>query len=405
MHRVAITGIGIVSCLGNDVATVAQALRQGQSGIVRDEARVALGFRSPLTGAIRDFDAQALLPKKSRKTMTEFGLWAHAACLEALRTAGLGPEDLRSPRCGLIFGNDSSCLAAVEQVHTLLEQKDTGRIGSGMIFKSMNSTVTMNLGTLFGVQGACWTLSSACSSGGHAIGQAADLIALGRQDRMLCGGAQEITWQSICSFDGLGAFSTRVHAPHEASRPFDAGRDGLVPSGGAAAVLLERWDQAEARGAVLGEVLGYSFSADGGHISVPSGDGMGRAMREVLERAGLLPKDVDCISAHATSTQVGDAVEAANIRDVFAGCTPDVLCLKALTGHELWMAGASQVVYGVIMAREGFLAPHPNFHEPDEASAGLNIPRQTVQRPPRVMLCNAAGFGGTNSCLALRFGQ
>ncbi len=403
MHRVAITGAGVVSCLGNDTAQVAQALRRGQSGVVVDEERSALGFRSPLTGMVRDFDTQALLPKKSRKTMTEFGLWSYAACLEALREAGLRPEHMHSPRCGLIFGCDSSCLAAVEQTEILRAHKDTGHIGSGMIFKAMNSTVTMNLGTLFGVQGACWTLSSACSSGGHAIGQAADLIAQGRQDRILCGGAQEITWQSICSFDGLGAFSTRVHASHEASRPFDAARDGLVPSGGAAAVLLERWDLAEARGAVLGEVLGYSFSADGGHISAPSGDGMARAMRQALDLAGLEPETVDCINAHATSTPVGDAVEAANIKDVFAGCSPDVLCLKALTGHELWMAGASQVVYGVIMAREGFLAPHPNFHAPDEACAGLRISRHPQPRSPRVMLCNAAGFGGTNSCLLLRF--
>ena len=195
-----------------------------------------------------------------------------------------------------------------------------------------------------------------------------------------------------------------MDAPHEASRPFDANRDGLIPSGGAAAVLLERWDLAVKRGAdILGEVIGYAFSSDGEHLSVPGGDGLARAMREALHLAELRPEDVDCLSAHATSTPAGDVVEAQQIRTVFRGCMPDVLCLKALTGHELWMAGASQVVYGIIMAREGFLAPHPNLRTLDAEAEGLRIPTEVVHRAPRVMLCNAAGFGGTNSCLVLRF--
>jgi len=410
MHRAAITGIGIVSCLGNTANDVARSLREARCGIQVDEERTRLGFRSPLTGMVRDYDPAALVSRKNRKTMPDFAIWSYDACLQALSMAGLEPQAMRSPRSGAIFGCDSSALAAVEQAALLLEHKDTGRIGSGLIFRAMNSTVTMNLNTLLGVQGACWTVSSACSSAGHAIGQAADLIALGRQDRVLCGGAQEITWQSICSFDGLGAFSRRVDEPHLASRPFDKDRDGLVPGGGAAALMLERMDLALERGApILGEVLGYAFSSDGQHISVPSGEGLARAMREAIERAGLSPRDVDCVSAHATSTQAGDAAEARAIRQVFADCGadagPDVLCLKALTGHELWMSGASQVVYGAIMAREGFLPSHPSFCEPDEDSRGLRIHTSLQHRAPRYMLCNAAGFGGTNSCLLLRFGS
>lgn len=404
MHKVAITGVGIVGCLGNNVASVAKALRETCCGIVVDHERLELGFRSALTGLVRDYDTAALLPKKNRKTMPDFAIWSYDACLQAMDMAGLDPGAMRNAQSGVIFGCDSSCLAAVEQADSVREHKDTARIGSGLIFRAMNSTVSMNLNTLLGNKGACWTVSSACSSGGHAIGQAADLIALGRQERVLCGGAQEITWQSICSFDGLGAFSKRMDAPHLASRPFDAERDGLVPSGGAAALLLERMDLAEKRGApILGEVAGYAFSADGGHISVPNGEGLAQAMSETLQRAGIGPAEVDCVSAHATSTVAGDAAEALAIKAVFAEHAPHVICLKALTGHELWMSGASQAVYGTIMAREKFLAAHPGFRTPDEASQGLAIVTQTLPNTPRLMLCNAAGFGGTNSCLLLRF--
>lgn len=403
MYRVAITGVGVVSCLGNDVATVATALREGRSGIVYDAARRDLGFRSALTGMVRDYTPPPSLSRKHRKTMTDFGIWSYDASLQAMDMAGLAPDALANPESGVIFGCDSSCIAAVEQTDILREQGDTSRIGSGLIFRAMNSTVTMNLNILFGIQGASWTMSSACSSGGHSIGQGADLIATGRQERMLCGGAQEISWQSICSFDGLGAFSMRQDTPAQASRPFDAARDGLVPSGGAAAVLLERMDIAQQRGAtIFGEVLGYGFSSDGKHISQPSGEGLARAMRMAMQNAGLAPQDIDSINAHATSTITGDAAEAASIRSVFGEKSPKVVCLKALTGHELWMSGAAQAVYATIMGKEGFTAGHPNFSAADEGCTGLNIPTSTLPEPPRIMLCNAAGFGGTNSCLAIK---
>jgi 3-oxoacyl-[acyl-carrier-protein] synthase-1 len=404
MHRVAITGIGIVSCLGNDPETVTTSLRQGRSGIVVDEERRRLGFRSPLTGAVRGFDPPALLSRKQRKTMPEFAIQAYSAASDALGMAGLSAEEIRNPETGLIFGCDSSCIAAIEQVDALREKGETKLIGSGAVFRSMTSCVTMNLNTLLQTRGACWTISSACSSGGHAVGQAADLIALGRQERVICGGAQEINWQSMCSFDGLGAFSIRLDEPQAACRPFDADRDGLVPSGGAAALVLERYDLARARGAnILGEVLGYAFSSDGEHLSVPGNDGLQRAMCKAVASAGLKPADIDYICAHATSTPAGDAAEAENILAFFGDRTPWVSSVKSMTGHELWMSGASQVVYATLMAQGGFIAPNINFAAPDEVTGRLRIAAETVDGAPEHVLCNSAGFGGTNSCLVLRF--
>lgn len=403
MYRVAITGIGIVSCLGNTVQEVGDALRTGRSGVVADPQRVELGFRSPLSGQIHNFD-NGLLSRKQRKSMPEFAVWAYASARDALNLSGLEPADIQNDMTGLVYGCDSSCVAAVEQVEALREKGETRSIGSGQIFRSMTSTVTMNLNTLLKTRGACWSLSSACSSGGHALGQAADLIRLGRQERVLCGGAQEINWQSMCSFDGLGAFSARIDNPAAASRPFDAGRDGLVPSGGAATLVLERYDLAEKRGAtILGELLGYGFSSDGGQLSVPSEDGISRAMLMALEQGGIATGEIDYLCAHATSTPAGDAAEAANIRKVFGRQSPPTSSLKSMTGHELWMSGAAQVVYTTIMARQGFIAANLNFEKADEATAGLNIIRETIPQAPKKVLCNSAGFGGTNSALLLGF--
>jgi 3-oxoacyl-[acyl-carrier-protein] synthase I len=404
MLRVAITGIGIVSCLGNDPEAVSESLYHGRSGIVADPKRQDLGFLSPLTGLIRDFDPSHHLSRKQRKTMPDFAVQAHAAVMDGLAMARLDAGDIKNEETGLIFGCDSSVRSAVEQVDLLRHHGETRSIGSGHIFRSMNSTISMNLNTILGTKGACWTLSSACSSGGHAIGQAADLIALGRQNRMICGGAQEITWESVCSFDGLGAFSSRTETPHQASRPFDISRDGLVPSGGAAIVVLEEWELARRRGVkILGEVAGYAFSSDGGHISVPSPDGLFRAMTKCLLSARVAPYEVDYLCAHATSTPAGDSAEAEAIAGVFRDHPVPVSSVKSMTGHELWMSGASQVVYSLLMAEKGFIAPNLNYWNPDPKLPMLNIISETVEASLKHVLCNSAGFGGTNSCLLLRF--
>ncbi|BDH44684.1 beta-ketoacyl synthase [Salmonella enterica subsp. enterica serovar Choleraesuis] len=404
LHRVAITGLGIVSSIGTTLDEVTESLYKGRSGITTDAERLELGFNSSLTGAIRPFEKRFPLTRKQRKSTPEFVEWAAEAALSAIDLSGLAPDQIATERTGMIFGCDSSVLPAIQQTELLKETKSTNSLGSGFVFQSMTSCITMNLNAILGTKGASWSISGACASGGHAIGQAADLIRLGRQDRMICGGAQEINWQSMCSFDGLSAFSTRLDDPQGASRPFAKGRDGLVPSGGAAAVVLERYDHAVARGAkIWGEVLSYGFSSDGENIIVPSRTGLGRAMRMALQESGLASKDIDYICAHATSTPKGDEMEAGNIIDVFGARNVPISSTKSMTGHELWMSGAAQVVYTSLMAHNNFVAPNINFDGPDDVTAGLDIITEAREQSIKKALCNSAGFGGTNSCLVLGF--
>lgn len=404
MSRVAITGIGAISCLGCDANTIADSMYHGRSGIVFDSERKKLGFRSPLTGMIQGFDPARYANHKMLKTMTLFTAQSYAAALQAIEQSGLEFAELSNDKTGLIIGCDSSCLASYEQAAITRETGNARGLSSGHIFRSMTSNVTMNLNVLLKTKGACWTISSACSSSGHAIGQAAELIRCGKQDRIICGGAQEINWHSMCSFDSLDAFSIRIDKPHEASRPFSCDRDGLVPSGGAAIVILENFDLARVRNAaILGEVCGYGFSSDGCSISVPDKDGLQRAIAMAIGEAKINPAEIDYVCAHATSTPVGDKVEAIAIASVFSDHKPPVSSLKGMCGHELWMAGAGQVVYTTIMAGRGFTAPNINFTGPDEYSSKLNIITETKNTPPRLALCNCAGFGGTNSSLIIRY--
>ena len=403
MRRVVITGVGAVSVLGLTRQAVATSLYEGRSGIVFEAERLEHGLRSALTGRVTGFDPGRFLNRKQRKSMPDFAVQAHAAVMDALDQAGLAPEDLHSEACGLIFGNDSCVTAALEQAEALRATGDTQSMGSGHVFRCMNSSITMNLNSLLGNKGGGWTVSAACASGAYAVGMAADAIRLGRLERVVCGAAQELGWQGVSAFDGLGAFS--VHpVPEEASRPFDATRDGLVPSGGAAALVLEDYDLARRRKVpILGEIRGFGCSADGQGLVVPSSEGLARALRMALRDAAVQPADIDIISAHATSTPRGDAAEAANIRAVFGPSCPPVTALKSLTGHELWMSGAAQVVYGVIMAQQGFTAATRNFHAPDQDTAGIPVLTTRKEEPPRLMLCNAAGFGGSNAALVVGF--
>lgn len=402
MYSVAIVGLGIISTLGSDQATVIDSLQRGISGVVVDPTRITLGFRSPLTGKIKGF-IKPELKNKQLRTLTEEALQAYAAALAASAQAGWGQAELMSPETGLIVGNDSTSVPVSESVAITQQECRTLPIGAARVFMSLNSHITMNLNTLLHTQGASWTISGACASGGHAIGQAADLIAAGRQERILCGGVQEISWQAVCSFDATEAFSLAVADPAAASRPFDAARDGLVPSGGAAIIALERMDLAKRRGAViLGEVLGYSFSSDGYKLSVPSGEGLERCIRDVIRRAGVSTDDIDYICAHATSTPIGDLKEAEAIYKVFGTGMPWISAVKSMTGHEMWMAGAAQVVYGLLMAKAGFIAPNINFSRQEEGAPPLKLATETIDDKPGIMLLNSAGFGGTNSCLIIK---
>jgi 3-oxoacyl-[acyl-carrier-protein] synthase-1 len=276
-------------------------------------------------------------------------------------------------------------------------------VGSGNVFQVLNSTVNMNLATIFRLRGANFTISAACASGSHAIGLATVLIRNGMQDCIICGGAQETNVYSMGNFDALGAFSVRENDPQRASRPFDKQRDGLVPSGGAATVILESQESAERRGApILAEVIGYGFSSNGEHISNPSVQGPSRSLQMAMRNSGLKTSEIDYINAHATSTPAGDASEAKAIYQVFGADRTPVSSTKSMTGHECWMAGASEIVYSLLMMRDSFIAPNINFETPDDDSAKLNVVSRPLNKNIDVFLSNSFGFGGTNSTLIVK---
>ncbi len=402
-NRVVITGLGIWSCIGRNIDEVRDSLWNGRSGIVLDPARKELGFRSALTGNVEMPELKGLLSRAQRNYMPEQAKYAWCATSEALRNARIDQDWLDSHEVGILYGGDSSVEPAVKAVDTVREKGDTVMCGSGAIFQSMNSTVTMNLSCIFRLRGINMTVSGACASGSHAIGLASLLIADGLQDMVVCGGAQEVNPWAVCSFDGISAFSTREDAPAQASRPFDRDRDGLVPSGGAATVILESYESAVRRGApILAEVLGYGFSSNGDHISSPNVDGPVRSLEMALRRCGLHASDIGYINAHATSTHVGDANEAKALLRVFGERSVEVTSTKSQTGHEMWMAGASEVIYSLLMMKGGFIAPNLNFENPDEDSAHLLIPSVRVEKRFDTFLSNSFGFGGTNSSLIIR---
>jgi 3-oxoacyl-[acyl-carrier-protein] synthase-1 len=331
------------------------------------------------------------------------GEYAYLSTVEALQNAGLDQHYLDKHEVGILFGNDSSAVPVVDSVNILREKKDTMMIGSGYIFQSMNSTVSMNLSVIFKLKGINFTLSGACASGSHALGIGYLMIKQGLQDMIICGGAQEINPEATASFDALNAFSIRESEPSQASRPFDRDRDGLVPSGGAATVIIESYESAIARNATIyGEIIGYGFSSNGEHISMPNVDGPVRAMGKALKDAGIKPSEIDYINAHATSTPLGDSNEAQSILQVFGKNTPLVSSTKSMTGHEMWMGGASEIVYSSLMMNHGFIAPNINLENPDEITKQLNIVTETSQTPIKTFLSNSFGFGGTNSSLIVR---
>lgn len=401
-RRVVITGMGIYSCIGTNTEAVRQSLYEGKSGIVLLPERKEYGYRSALTGYVPTPDLKQLLGRRERISMGQESEFAYMVTSEALAQAAITPNYLRENEIGILYGNDSVAGSVIETNDKIREKRDTTLVGSGAVFKTMNSTVTMNLSTLYGLRGINMSISAACASGSHAVGLAYLLIQSGLQDCIVCGGAQEINKYSMGSFDGLGVFSMREDDPTRASRPFDAARDGLVPSGGAATLVLESYEHAMQRGATpIAEVVGYGFSSNGGHISTPNVEGPARAMERALQNAGLRATDIDYINAHATSTPIGDANEAKAIYQLFGGNTP-VSSTKGLTGHECWMAGASEIVYSVIMMQHSFIAPNLNFETADADSGRLRIIAETTPQRIDTFLSNSFGFGGTNSAIIVR---
>ena len=404
MGRVVITGMGIWSCLGQNLDEVRDSLFAGKSGIGLEPVRKEYGYRSALTGIVPKPVLKGVLDRRTRAGMSEEAEYAYMASAEAFRLAGVDDDYLLANEVGVIFGNDSSALPVIETARIMNEYRDSAMCGSGLIFQSMNSTVNMNMSTIFHLRGINFTVSAACASGSHAIGLGYMMIQQGLQQMVLCGGAQETNHMSMASFDALAAFSIRHDEPQRASRPFDRDRDGLVPSGGAAALVLEDYDHAVRRGArIYAEILGYGFSSNGtGGISQPNSDASYLAMSRALERAGVKPDQIDYINAHATSTPQGDTYEAMALARLFEGRRAWISSTKSMTGHECWMAGASEIVYSTLMLENGFVAPNINFENPDEYSAKLNIAADTKQTDLRLILSNSFGFGGTNSALVIK---
>ena len=396
--------MGIWSCIGTDLETVKESLYKGKSGIGLDQDRLSYGYRSGLTGIVETpVITKQMLDRHTRAGMSEEAQYAYMASRQAFEQAGINDDYLRRNEVGCIFGNDSSAKPVIESSKIMDEKHDSAMLGYGLIFQSMNSTVNMNLSTIFHLRGVNFTISAACASGSHSIGLGLMMIRLGLQDVVLCGGAQETNYYSMASFDALNAFSIRMDDPTKASRPFDRDRDGLIPSGGAAALVLEDYDHAVARGVtILAEVTGYGFSSNGGGISEPSDDGSVIAMTRAIKDAGIALDDIDYINAHATSTPQGDMYEAKALGRMFQGQRALISSTKSMTGHECWMAGASEIVYSVLMMQHHFVAPNINFENPDEYSEKLNLTAKTVDMEVNTVLSNSFGFGGTNSALVIR---
>jgi 3-oxoacyl-[acyl-carrier-protein] synthase-1 len=396
--------MGIWSCLGTTIEEVKNSLYEGKSGIGLEKERLEYGYQSALTGIVEQPKLKGLIDRHMRRGFSEEAEYAYMASRQAFEMAEISDEYLLQNEVGCIFGNDSSAKPVIESAKIMEEKRDTELLGQNFIFQAMNSTVNMNMSTVFHLRGVNFSVSAACASGSHSIGLAYMLIKQGLQDMVLCGGAQEVNYYSMASFDALGAFSKRMDEPTKASRPFERDRDGLIPSGGAAALVLEDYDHAVARGAkIIAEVVGYGFSSNGtAVISQPSDEGSVIAMSRALNDAGIDVKDVDYINAHATSTRQGDMFEAIALDRMFHGQHALISSTKGMTGHECWMAGASEIVYSAIMMQNNFVAPNINFENPDEHSAKLNIAAKTVDTEVNVVLSNSFGFGGTNSALVIK---
>lgn len=401
--RVVITGMGIWSCLGTTLDEVRDSLYKGKSGIVFNAERKSLGFRSALCADVPKPDLKPFIPRNQRQFMPEEAQYAYMATRQALEDAKLDADYMEHHEIGLIYGNDSVAEATMHALDKFREFHDTAACGSGAIFQSMNSTVTMNLACLFRLKGINLTASAACASGSQSIGLAGLLIRNGLQECVVCGGAQEANLYSVAAFDGIQSFSVREDHPTCASRPFDRDRDGLVPGGGAATVVLESYEHAVRRGApIWGEIVGWGFSGNGDHISTPNIEGPVRSLEACLRNSGVTPKEIGYINAHATSTRIGDAREAQAIARVFGDWQVPVTSTKGQTGHEMWMAGASELIYSMLMMKNDFIAGNLNFENPDEETACIHVLPERKEVHFDMFLSNSFGFGGTNSTLIVK---
>lgn len=403
-QRVVITGMGIWSCLGTTLDEVRQSLYEGKSGIIFSQERKDVGFRSPFCANVPKADLKPFVNRNFRQFMPEEAQYAYMATKDALAAAKLEQDYIDAHEVGIIYGNDSVAEATMRALDKFREYGSTAACGSGAIFQSMNSTVTMNLACLFHLKGINLTASAACASGSQSIGLGYLLIKNGLQDCVVCGGAQEANMYGVASFDGIQSFALREdNDATRASRPFDRDRNGLVPGGGAATLILESYESAVKRGApILAEIISWGFSGNGDHISTPNVAGPARSLELCLKQCSVSLKEIGYVNAHATSTKIGDSREAQAIAQIFGDYRVPVTSTKGQTGHEMWMAGASEIIYSLLMMKNDFIAGNLNFENPDEETACINVIPETIAAHFDTFLSNSFGFGGTNSTLIVK---
>lgn len=399
MRRVVITGMGIVSCLGNDQASVAAALREGRSGIRHVPEYAELGLRSQVAG-VPEIDLEAQIERKQKRFMGDAAAYAHVAMRDAIADAGLETSQVSHERSGLIAGSGGGSPQWQIETGDLLRNKGVRKVGPYMVPRTMCSTVSAALATAYGIRGLSYSIAAACATSAHCIGAAADLIRHGAQDVMFAGGGEEVHWGMTSQFDAMGALSTHHNdTPASASRPYDATRDGFVIAGGGGMLVLESLEHAQARGArIHAELLGYGVTSDGVDMVAPSGEGAVRCMRMAMSG---VKTPIDYINTHGTSTPLGDVTELESLRSVFADAMPPLSSTKALSGHSLGAASVHEAIYCLLMMKGGFLAGSANIGELDPACASYPILRESRNAELNTVLSNSFGFGGTNGSLVL----
>lgn len=401
MRRVVITGLGIVSSLGNDKVSVSESLRLGKSGIRTNPVYAEMGFRSQVSGR-PDIDLEALIDRKDKRFMGDAAAYACVAMHNAITDAGLTPELVSQPRTGLIAGSGGASSINQVEAADIARSKGVKRIGPYMVPRTMSSTISACLSTAFKIKGINYSIASACATSAHCMGSAMEQIQLGKQDIMFAGGGEEESWAQSCLFDAMGAMSSKYNAtPEKASRAYDANRDGFVIAGGAGMVVLEAYDHAIARGAkIYAEIIGYGATSDGYDMVAPSGEGAKRCMELAL---ATVDTPIDYINAHGTSTPVGDAAELRAVREVFGENSPKISSTKSLSGHSLGAAGVQEAIYCLLMMEDDFIAGSVNIETLDPAAEGMNVVQKTIANAGlKTVMSNSFGFGGTNATLIMR---
>ncbi|MFZ0486841.1 MAG: beta-ketoacyl-ACP synthase I [Arenicellales bacterium] len=400
MRRVVVTGLGIVSSIGDDAGEVLNSLRTGRSGIAYQPAYEEMGLRSRVEGSI-DLDLGALIDRKLKRFMGDAAAYTYLAMRQAITDAGLADTEISDPRIGLICGSGGASTENVVQAADTLRNRGVRRVGPYMVTRTMSSTIPACLSTAFKIKGVSYSISSACATSAHCIGHASELIQLGKQDVVFAGGGDEVHWTMSVLFDAMGALSSGYNdRPESASRPYDAGRDGFVISGGGGVLVVEELEHAQRRGAkIYAELVGYGATSDGFDMVQPSGEGAVRCMRQAMAE---LEGNIDYINAHGTSTPVGDLKELEALNEVFADNVPPVSSTKSLTGHGLGAAGVCEAIYSLLMMKHGFIAASANIDTLDPAAEGFPIVTETVDADLRTVMSNSFGFGGTNSTLIFR---